>query len=313
MGIYRDRLPQLLGKNCITDGGLETDLCFNHNIELPEFAAYDLLRTQAGYSRLFEYYKSYAELAQGHGVGLVLDTPTWRANPDWGEKIGDSREELHRLNMAAVKLIERVRALYQREETPIVISGCIGPRGDGYRPERQMSRRESQLYHAEQLGTFAKSNVDMVAALTLNYVDEAVGITEEAQELGLPICISFTVETDGRLPTGQSLESAITEVDQATNNGPVYYMINCAHSSHFDHLFTSDETWLGRIKGLRGNASCLSHEELDNSEILDDGDPEAFGKELGDIKAHCRHLTVFGGCCGTDYRHIEQVCHNLVA
>lgn len=311
MSEYRHCLPQLNGKFCITDGGMETDFCFNHKIELPEFAAYDLLRDEAGYSRLFDYYKSFAELAQRFAVGLVLETPTWRANPDWGTKLGDSKEALHKLNLASVKLVEHVREDFNSEEAPIIISGCVGPRGDGYRPDGLMSAHEAQHYHTQQLATFAESNVDMVAALTINYAAEAEGITKAAQQLNLPVCISFTVETDGNLPTGQTLGEAIMAVDQATDNGPAYYMINCAHPSHFGHLFTGDEPWLDRIKGLRANASCLSHEELDGSETLDDGEPITFGRELGELKAHNKQLTVLGGCCGTDYRHIEQVCHNI--
>jgi S-methylmethionine-dependent homocysteine/selenocysteine methylase len=312
MGISRQQLPQLEDKICITDGGMETDLVFHHQLDLPEFAAYDLLRHQQGYETLFNYYKTYAELAQRYQLGLILETVTWRANADWGAKIGDSPQDLEKFNLQSVNLVEHIREEYGDEKTPIVISGCLGPRGDGYTPSQRMTVPEAQAYHSAQIATFAQSNVDMIAALTLNYVEEAIGITLAAQEHGLPVCISFTLETDGKLPTDEPLEQAIHAVDQATNHGPAYYMINCAHPTHFSHLFATQESWLNRVKGLRGNASCLSHAELNESETLDEGNPTQFGAELVDLKSLSPDITVLGGCCGTDYRHIEAICKNLV-
>ncbi len=312
MSNYRLNLPQLSGKICITDGGMETDLIFNQQIDLPEFASYDLLRTQQGYETLYEYFKVYAVLAQRFNVGLILETPTWRANPDWGKKIGDSPDAIHQFNLESVKLIEHIRDDFETENSPIIISGCIGPRGDGYTADSLMSATEAQQYHSTQIASFAKTNTDLVSALTLNYVEEAIGVTLAAQQYNLPVCISFTVETDGKLPTGETLEQAILAVDQATNNGPAYYMINCAHPTHIDHLFNNTEgRWLERLKAIRGNASCLSHQELDEAETLDDGNPVAFGIELGNLKNSSSHITVLGGCCGTDHRHIEEVCNNI--
>jgi S-methylmethionine-dependent homocysteine/selenocysteine methylase len=312
MGITKQKLPQLADKICITDGGMETDLMFHHQLDLPELAAYDLLRHQQGYETLLNYYKTYAELAQRYQLGLVLETPTWRANADWGHKIGDSPQDLEKFNLQSVKLIEDIRGKYGDEDVPIVISGLLGPHGDGYTPSQIMTVSEAQDYHSVQIATFAQSNVDMIAAHTLNYVEEAIGITLAAQEYGLSVCISFTVETDGKLPTGTTLEQAIHIVDKATDHGPAYYMINCAHPTHFSHLFNTQNSWLKRVKGLRGNASCLSHAELNESATLDEGSPTQFGAELGDLKSISPHLTVLGGCCGTDYRHIEQICKNLV-
>lgn len=306
MSIYRSNLPQLSGKVCITDGGMETDLIFNKNITLPEFASYDLLRTQAGYEMLYNYYKAYAELAQQYKLGLVLETPTWRANRDWGKKIGDSLASLHEINLQAVKLVEHIKQDFQTKDSPIIISGCIGPRGDGYKAESLMPVSVAQDYHATQIESFAKCNTDMVSAYTLNYVEEAIGITLAAKQYNLPVCISFTVETDGRLPTGEALAQAIKNVDEATQNGPVYYMINCAHPTHFADIL-SDEQCVKRLKGVRANASSCSHAELDEAEVLDDGNPQELGQQFADIRSHFPHINVIGGCCGTDYRHIEQI------
>ena len=307
MSKYRSKLPQLNGKMCITDGGMETDLVFNYGIDLPEFAAYDQLRTAEGEELLFDYFRNYVEIAERYDLGLILETVTWRANRDWGKRIGDAPDALAEFNRRAVRLIERVRKELAQGDVPVVISGCIGPRGDGYSPGQQMTAPQAKEYHAEQIATFAGTAADMVAAITLNYPAEAIGIAQAAAACGVPVCISFTVETDGLLPTGQSLEEAITEVDAATDQYPAYYMINCAHPTHFDHLFAEGGRWLERVKGLRCNASCKSHAELDESTVLDDGDPVAFGHQLAALRTLSPHLSVLGGCCGTDHRHIESL------
>jgi S-methylmethionine-dependent homocysteine/selenocysteine methylase len=308
MSLYRDALPQLGEQLCITDGGLETTLVFLDGIELPCFAAYDLLRSEDGIERLRDYYARYAGLAREHGVGLVLETATWRASRDWGERIGDDATALAALNRRSVELLEEIRNEFATERSPIVISGCLGPRGDGYQPSSRMSADEARAYHAEQIGTFAETGVDMVAALTLNECHEAIGIARAAADCDLPVCISFTVETDGRLPTGESLAQAIETVDRATQGAPAYYQINCAHTTHFRDVLGSGGEWLERLQGLRANASRLSHAELDASESLDDGDPAEFGEHYRELLDRLPHLSVLGGCCGTDHRHIEEVC-----
>lgn len=306
MSKYRLNLPQHSGKLCITDGGLETDFVFNKQVKLPEFASYDLLRTEQGYSDLYDYFSVYARMACQHEVGLILETPTWRASQDWGKKIGDSPDTLHLINQSAVTLIQQIREEFETESSPIVISGCIGPRGDGYNPDFFMTVNEATSYHHSQISSFSETNVDMVGALTLNYIDEAIGITLAAKAFGLPVCISFTVETDGRLPTGEKLENAIQSVDRATSAYPAYFMINCAHPTHFEHSL-DNETCRTRLKGLRANASSCSHAELDEADELDDGNPLELGKQFADIRSRFPQINIIGGCCGTDHRHIEQI------
>ncbi len=308
MGIYTRNLPQLGDRTFITDGGMETTLIFHEHIDLPEFAAFVLLKSQEGYEILYNYYQQYMNLARRHGTGIVLETATWRCNPDWGKKIGESPESLDYLNRKSVLLLEHIRDELATEEAPVVISGCLGPRGDGYNPSRRMTADQAEAYHRWQVATFADTNADMVAALTLNYIDEAVGITRAAQAHGMPVCISFTLETDGRLPTGETLQHAIEAVDAQTGAGPAYYMINCAHPSHFRHIFAVDGAWIRRLRGIRGNASCRSHAELDEAVELDDGNPEEFGQQYRQLCQMLPQLTVLGGCCGTDLRHIEQIC-----
>ncbi|MAL99663.1 MAG: homocysteine S-methyltransferase [Alteromonadaceae bacterium] len=307
---YRDRLPQMQDQLFLTDGGLETTLIFQDGIDLPHFAAFTQLSDPAGRERLRKYFLRYADIARAGQAGFILEAPTWRASPDWGLKLGYSSEELADINAEAIWLLEEVRATCQSADMPVVISGCIGPRGDGYNPEAIMTEQEAQSYHSLQVNVFAGSEADMITAMTITNVPEAIGITRAAKAAGIPLCLSFTVETDGRLPTGETLRTAIGAVDRATDNGPIYYMINCAHPSHFTQAVASGEPWLKRIRAVRANASRRSHAELDNADNLDAGDPVALGREYAELRELLPWLTVMGGCCGTDHRHVEQMCRH---
>ena len=195
----------------------------------------------------------------------------------------------------------------------MVISGCIGPWGDGYNPTALMNEIEAEYYHAHQIGTLAQTNADLVTAMTMTYVEEAIGIVRAAQKANIPVVISFTVETDGKLPTGQSLAEAIATVDRATNNAPIYYMINCAHPLHFVHILEEGGEWIERIKAIRANASIKSHAELDEAEKLDDGNPVEFGIQYQKLRNLLPNLNILGGCCGTDIRHVEQICKGALS
>ena len=304
---HRAHLPQLDGGLFLTDGGIETTLIFHQGLEPPLFAAFDLLKDDQGTQTLRRYYEPYAELARERGLGLVLESPTWRASPRWATEIGYSEQELDELNRRAIVLMEELRAAYDAGDAPIVISGCIGPQDDGYNPSTKLSAAAAQDYHAVQIGTFRDTAVDMVTAVTMTYADEAVGIARAAQEAGLPAAISFTVETDGRLPSGQALGEAIEQVDADTSSAPAYYMINCAHPTHFEGVVEGSEPWHGRIRGLRANASTKSHAELDEATELDEGDPADLGARYAALRTRLPELTVLGGCCGTDHRHVAEI------
>lgn len=309
---YRDDLPQLKDKIFLTDGGLETTLIFHDGIDLPFFAAITLFKDAAGRARIAEYYSEYAKLAVERKVGFILESATWRASPDWGAKLGYSAEGLAGANAVAIELLTEVRDRYETVESPMPISGCIGPRGDGYNPAEFMSAEEAERYHCVQIGTLAETEADFVSAFTMTYVEEAVGVTRAAQTASMPVVISFTVETDGNLPTGQGLGEAIEAVDEATESGPAYYMVNCAHPSHFDSILAPGAPWVERIRGIRANASPKSHAELDESTELDIGDLAEFGRLYGELTGEHSKLKVFGGCCGTDTRHIEAICKACV-
>ena len=307
MAQFRKDLPQLAGDFFITDGGLETTLIFLEGIELPNFVAFDLFKHQDGEAALRKYYRAYSDLAQRFAIGVILESATWRASADWGAKLGYGAKEMADVNRKSIALLEEIRSENAGEVNKIIISGCVGPRGDGYKPVNTMSEKDAQSYHGIQIQTFEDTAADMVTALTINYVEEAVGIARAAENADMPVVISFTVETDGRLPSGQTLRAAIEQVDSATSFYPSYYMINCAHPTHFKHVLAEDQPWRERVRGVRANASRKSHAELDESSKLDIGDPLELGRQYAQLKRGVPRLNVMGGCCGTDERHVEQI------
>jgi homocysteine S-methyltransferase len=301
-------LPQLAGDRMyLTDGGLETTLVFHRGIDLPAFAAFPLLDTDDGRAALRDYFRPYLAAAREQGAGFVLDTPTWRANPDWGAQLGYDAAALDRVNRAAVAFARELRDEAGDAPAPIVVNGVLGPRGDGYVAGQQMAGSEALAYHAPQVRAFAGAGADLVSAITMTYAEEAIGISGAAAASDIPVVISFTVETDGRLPSGQALGDAIEQVEAETLGYPAYYMVNCAHPSHFAGVVAAGGGWRDRIAGLRANASAKSHAELDAAEELDAGDPAALGSDHAALRAHLPAVRVLGGCCGTDERHVAAV------
>jgi homocysteine S-methyltransferase len=301
--------PRELGETVLlTDGGLETSLVFLDGLDLPSFAAFPLLDDAEGLARLDAYFRQYLDIAERHGVGFVLDTPTWRANLDWGEKLGYSREALAGINRRAVAHARALAEPYAARGMAVLVNGVVGPRGDGYRPDALMTIWQAEDYHSDQVRAFRDAGADMVSAVTMNYTNEAVGIACAAMSVGLPSVISFTVETDGRLPSGESLGEAIELVDDETDGAPAYFMINCAHPSHFEDILEDNAHWVSRIHGVRANASTKSHAELDEATELDPGDPVDLGRRYRAMRDRYKQIAVLGGCCGTDCRHIKAIC-----
>lgn len=304
---YRSGLPQADGTLFLTDGGIETSLIFQDGLDLPCFAAFPLMRDARGRQLLIRYYERYIDIARTNGMGFVLESPTWRASADWGARLGYSLPDIAAVNAEAIRLMHELREAHETPASPMVVSGCIGPRGDGYIPGEAMSEEAAEAYHALQAGAFAEAGADMVTAITMTNTNEAIGIVRAARRAGMPTAIAFTLETDGRLPTGQTLAEAIAHVDAATANDPAYYMINCAHPTHFQGVMEPDRGWTRRIRGLRANASRRSHQELNDAPDLDAGDPNELGGQYRDLVQAHPQINVLGGCCGTDHRHVECI------
>ena len=306
MNKYRNQLPQLSGGIFLTDAGLETDLIFNHGIEIREFAAHTLLPNFKGREAIANYFRGFLSLAKDYDTGFILDSQTWKAHLHWANALEATEQELHEANKDSIAFIAQLRDEFAENKKPIILNGVIGPQGDAYAPEARLAAKEAEEYHAKQIGWLAETEVDMVTALTFTQSEEAIGVVRAAQSAGLPVVISFTVETDGCLPTGQPLHEAIVAVDDATNGAAAYFMVNCAHPDHFFDVL-GDSAWARRIRGLRCNASRLSHEELDECEVLDDGDPEELANQYKAITTLMPWLNVFGGCCGSDLRHVARI------
>lgn len=290
----------------LTEGGLETWLVYHEGVELPHFAAFDLVRRPGGRALLERHYRSYAELGALEGVGVLLETATWRASADWGARLGYDANQLEAVHHDLVDLVVGVRAAFATSPAPILVAGCIGPRSDAYAPAIRMSVDEAAAYHGAQIATFASTPVDLVVASTLGYAEEALGIALAARSLRVPLVLSFTVETDGRLPSGQGVGEAIEQVDAATSS-VAYYMLNCAHPSHVARGLAPDAPWLRRLRGLRANASTKSHAELDAATSLDEGDADDLAAGFAALRTVWPSLSVIGGCCGTDRRHVARI------
>jgi S-methylmethionine-dependent homocysteine/selenocysteine methylase len=295
----------------LTDGGIETTMIFHEGIDLPEFATFVILEDDEGKEVLRNYYRRYLDIAVDAKCGFILEGATWRASTEWGAKLGYDEAALARLNRLAIQLLLELRDDYGATGIPIVISGNIGPRGDGYVAGDKMNIDDALRYHDAQIKTLAESGADMITAMTMTYPEEPAGIMRAASRYGIPSVIGFTTETDGRLPDGTTLEDAIEFVDGQTGTGPAYYMVNCAHIDHFHEALVEDSAWSRRIRGVRANASRRSHAELDEAEELDDGDPQEFGDLHRRLRERFPHLSVFGGCCGTDHRHVRAIQHAL--
>lgn len=295
----------------LTDGGFETWMFFIEGFEAPEFAAIVLMDDEAAREKMRKYFERFLHMAKVAQTGFILDTNTWRGCVQWATKLGKSQQQLLRLSEDAVNFAQDIRTSWKSDVTPILINGVVGPAGDAYDAKIAPSEAQAEQLHGPQIDVLNATGVDMISALTITNVAEAVGITRAAQKRNLPCVISFTVETDGRLPSGLSLAEAIFQTDQKTDNGPLYYMLNCAHPEHFRDVLQTNESWVARIGGVRANASRMSHEELDNSEQLDDGNPQEFGDLHLDVAKLLPALRVVGGCCGTDHRHIGCVSHHL--
>lgn len=307
MAKYRSDLPQLRGGDFLTDGGMETTFVFHRGMDLPHFASFPLVDSEDGRREITSYFQPYVEIARNRGVGFILDSPTWRANPDWAPRLGYDVAGLAALNIRSIEFLEDLRQQWETPSTPIVLEGVIGPRGDGYKAGN-MDPADAEDYHAFQIDAFARSNADLVAAFTMNTTGEAIGIARAAKALGMPCAISFTVETDGRLVNSTTLRAAIETTDEATGSAPIYYMVNCAHPSHFDQALRDGEDWVRRIAGIRANSSTKSHQELDESAELDIGDPADLASRYRALRRNFPDMRILGGCCGTDHRHVQAIC-----
>lgn len=299
MSVVPRKLPHQGDKRFLVYAGTGTDLIFNHGLELPGFASFPLLEEPRTRAVLAGQMHALAEFAGASGMGCILDAPTWMANADRAAPLGYDAGRLDAVNRDAVALMEEVRQSACRDD--VLVSACIGPRVDPYAAIPPMPADEARRYHRAQLSVLAETSVDLVTAYTFNRETEAAGCILAAGDVGLPIVMSLVVETDGRLADGTGLVEAIERIDAATDRNALFFMVNCAHPTHFADALHAHP----RLMGAVANASACSHEELDEAEVLDEGDPPQLGREMAEIVRRNPSIRVIGGCCGTDMRHLK--------
>jgi S-methylmethionine-dependent homocysteine/selenocysteine methylase len=298
-----ENLSWLSAGGYVSDGGLETDLIFNRGVDLPEFASFPLVEDERGRALLRDYYDGYAAVARRVGAGLTLESPTWRANPDWAAKVGYDAAALARVNRAAISFLHQLRESYAGLDDVRII-GAVGPRGDGYVAGEKTGPDRAAAYHRLQVEAFADAGVDVVAGYTITSPEEGIGIARAARQAGVPVLVGFTVETDGRLPDGTLLREAVALVE--AEEAPDGFVVNCAHPTHIAPALDEGE-WLDRIVQVNPNASTLSHAELDAAEELDAGDLALLTSSYDGLRERLPGLAVVGGCCGTDARHVAAL------
>jgi len=307
------KLPGPGSKTFLTEGGIETHMQYKKGYELPHFCLFDLMNDPKAVADLRAYHERIIEVALTHKVGMVLDGVHYRSSRDWGKLLGYSSESLAEIVTEGIEFYKALAREFETADSPMPISGVVGPRGDAYDVGRVMGADEAEEYHAEQIHTMKMAGADFITALTFNQVDEAVGLVRAAQKSDLPVVVSFSLGDDGTLKTGPAFGEAIEAVDQATDNGPAYYMINCTHPVDFAPAFDVPGDWTNRLGGIRPNASSLDHGVLCQLGHLEEGDPDELGQQMADMARRFPQINVWGGCCGTDYEHIDKIATAVLA
>lgn len=303
-------LPQLNGHAMTCGGGFETWLQYVDGFKLRHFCAFELINDERGLECLKDYHRRLVEAAVENGFGVINEGLHYRASRDWGELIGFSRAALEEINIRGIEFYKDFAREYQSDETPMIVGGVIGPRGDAYNVGRTPDAAEAEDYHSEQILTFKKAGADLVTAATFSSVEEATGLARAARAADMPVVISFFVAKGGKLKGGETLEEAIASVDAATDKAPVYYMINCTHPTEFEAGLI-DGNWSKRLGGFMPNAVAMETLDLCKLGHLEDGDPAELGGQMASLARRFPHINVWGGCCGTDGRHIGQIARQV--
>jgi homocysteine S-methyltransferase len=309
----------LTSKPFLTSGGIETYLLFLQGVPLREFCAFELIDDEAGWSTMERaFLRPILDAAAASGFGFISDCLAWRASRDYVDRLGHSAAGVAGVNKRLVarmrRSIDEWRAAggERAKACPVVLAADLGPRGDGYAVGAggPLPVDAAYGYHVEQVRALADADVDLLVALTMTSVNEALGVVRAAREHRLPVLVSPTVETDGSLPDGSALGDFVARVDEATGGYPVAYIVNCAHPTHLEPTLRraadAGAPWLRRFRGLRTNASAKSHQELDEATELDRGDVAELVERMKTLKDRYG-FTILGGCCGTDAEHMQAI------
>jgi S-methylmethionine-dependent homocysteine/selenocysteine methylase len=293
-----------------TAGGFETWMQFVDGFKLRHFCGFELLNDARGLSCLKDYHRKVVEAAVANGFGVINEGLHYRASRDWGDLIGFSREALVEINHRGIEFYRDFAREYESPDTPMRVGGVVGPRGDAYNVGRMPDAAEAEDYHAEQIRMFRDAGADHVTAMTFSSVEEAIGVARAAKSADMPVVVSFLVARGGRLKGGETLQEAISRVDSASGNAPAYFMINCTHPTEFEPGLVPGD-WIMRLGGFMPNAVAMETVDLCKLGHLEDGDPVELGAQMSTLARRFPHINVWGGCCGTDSRHIGEITRRV--
>lgn len=304
--------PRLDGSFYLTEGGTETELLYKHGLKLPEFAMFPLLDDAEGLAVSRAMYRRYMEAAAAHGAGILLIGHDYRASPDWGAKLGYSPEGLAEMQRRSIGFLAEIRDEFRDRVEHAYIAGCLGPRGDAYGTGGSMTAEEAEEYHLTQLTTLKGTEADMAVALTFNNVPEAVGAVRAAGRVGLPIGVSLTLSSEGRLRSGPTLREAVEAIDAETGGAAAWMGTNCSHPMEFFPALDDAGPWLDRLRYFRPNAAMMDKLALCKLGHLEDGDPVELGGQMADLALRLPRADILGGCCGTDERHLGEIARSVL-
>ncbi|PTU32273.1 homocysteine S-methyltransferase family protein [Stenotrophobium rhamnosiphilum] len=302
---------QKAGVLYMTEGGQETEIMFKFGHDLPQFAMYSLLDKPQALAELKAMYCRYLDASAKHGFVALMGGLDYRASPDWGSLLGYSREALAETQHRCIDFLRDVAKPYVDQLPGISYVGIVGPRGDAYSLNQTITAESAEDYHSVQLETLSKAGVDLVSAMTFNNIPEAVGLSRAAARVGLPLALSFTLDSTCCLKSGPSLKEAIEAVDtQAGDAKPTFYGINCSHPFEFEPAIEPG-AWFQRVRSLRPNAAKMDKISLCQLGHLEEGDPKELGELMGDIAKRYPHIDIWGGCCGTWETHLDEIARNV--
>jgi S-methylmethionine-dependent homocysteine/selenocysteine methylase len=307
----RDFPPRLENKFYLTEGGTETDVLYKWGFELPEFAMFPLLDDPKADQVIRDIYRRYFDVAEKHDTGMLIVGHDYRASPDWGAKLGYTPEGLADMERRTIGFLDSIRREYEDRVSDVYIAGGVGPRGDAYGTGGGITEAEAEDYHSVQLTTLKSTPADMAIALTINNIAEAVGIVRAAESIDIPIGISLTLTTEGRLGSGPTLRDAIETIEEKTNGAAAWFGTNCSHPLEFASALADDGPWRDRLRYVRPNAAKMDKVALCKLGHLEDGDPVELGEQMGGVARRFPRADILGGCCGTDERHLGEIAKNV--
>lgn len=299
-------------KHMLTDGAIGVRLMKEYNIAPDEHIAIaGALYNPDQATALKTLYRQYIDVAAAHSLPIMIGTPTRRSNP---ERIAASKHHHRKVIRDSVLFLKDIRAKHGSDHSPILIYGLMGCKGDAYRPVQILSIQDAFLFHAAQAHEFKDAGADCLFAGIMPALTEAVGMAQAMASTQLPYIISFMIRDNGMLLDGTPISEAIRVIDGSTCQKPLCYMANCVHPSILYRALASPKNSntheITRFAGIQANASPLTPEELDGSDEIAADAPEALAHSMSKLLEYPQ-MKIFGGCCGTDQRHMDATAKML--